>query len=366
MVTMADVARVAGVSPSTVSHVLNGTRAVHDDTRAAVLEAIAATRYRRNAVAASLATSRTTTVGLANSVANNVYFAELVRSVARSARGLGYDVLIEDTQEDPEQELRVLQQLVDRRVDGVLLVPSRGAEREALPFLRRQGVPVVLLDRFVDAEVDQVAPENEASTRLLTEHLADLGHTRVGVVVGLRGIASSEERLRGHLGAVADRGLDASPELVVDGRSDVDAAEGAVLRLMSSPAPPTALVVGNNTMTIGTLRALRALGLRVPQDVALVCFDDFEWSDLFEPRLTAISQDVPALGARGLELVLQRIGGSTAAPRRERVATAFRHRTSCGCGADDADSADNAAGGVPARAGAPGRAPLRRRAPEHP
>jgi LacI family transcriptional regulator len=255
--------------------------------------------------------------------------------VEAGARAAGYSLVVGDTWEDGEQEHRVVQQLVDRRVDGLLLVPSPDAVHLALPFLSSTGVPVVLLDRFVDVDLDQVAPDNHSPTALLTLHLADLGHRRIAFVAGLEGLHTSEERLAGHLEVVADRGLDPDPSLVVRGGSQVDEAEQAVRALLQAHSRPDALVVANNAMTIGTLRALRALGVRVPHDVPLVCYDDFEWSDLFEPRLTAISQDVTAMGARAVELLVDRIGGQAGAPRRERIATTYHHRTSCGCA--DAD-----------------------------
>lgn len=331
MVTMAEVAAVAGVSQSTVSHVLNSTRVVSDQTRGAVLQAIASTGYRRNALAHSLATSRTMTLGLASSAATNPYFADLVRSVESSARAAGYSVVVGDTWEDGAQEQRVVQQLVDRQVDGLLLIPSPQAVHMALPFLASTGVPTVLLDRFTDVDLDQVAPDNEGPTALLTSHLADLGHRRIAMVAGMEGLHSTDERLAGHLKVVAERGLDPDPSLILHGGSQVHSAELAVLGLLATGQRPDAFVVGNNAMTIGTLRALRTLGLQVPKGIALVCYDDFEWSDLFEPSLTAISQDVPAMGARAVELILQRIGGHADSPRRERIPTTYHHRTSCGC-----------------------------------
>ena len=144
------------------------------------------------------------TLGLASSAATNPYFADLVRSVESSARAAGYSVIVGDTWEDGEQERRVVQQLVDRQVDGILMVPSSHAVHMALPFLASTGVPTVLLDRFTDVDLDQVAPDNEAPTALLTTHLADLGHRRIAMVAGLEGLHSTDERLAGHLKVVAD------------------------------------------------------------------------------------------------------------------------------------------------------------------
>jgi LacI family transcriptional regulator len=331
MVTMGDVARLAGVSQTTVSHVLNDTRVVSDASRAAVLQAIAETGYRQNALARSLATSRTMTLGLASTPVSNPYFGDLVQSVERSARAAGYSLVLGDTHDDPAQEEQVVQQLADRRVDGVLLAPSAGAVDGALPFLRSAGLPTVLLDRFADVELDQVAPENRDATALLTDHLADLGHHRIAMVTGLPGLHSSTERLAGYRDVVQRRGLDDDPALVLQGRSDVAAAERAVLEHLAAGHRPTAIVIGNNAMTIGVMKALRHRGLRIPQDVALACYDDFEWADLFEPRLTAIAQDVQAMGTRAVTMMVDRINDPDLPYRRERIAPRYQHRTSCGC-----------------------------------
>lgn len=331
MVTMGDVARLAGVSQSTVSHVLNDTRTVSDASRAAVLRAIADTGYRQNALARSLATSRTMTLGLASTPVSNPYFGDLVQSVERSARAAGYSLLLGDTHDDPDQEQQVVQHLADRRVDGVLLAPSAGAAEGALPFLRAAGLPTVLVDRFAHAELDQVAPENENATSMLTEHLADLGHHRITMVSGLAGLHSSTERLAGYRRVMRRRGLDDDPALVVEGRSSVATAEQAVLDHFAAGHRPSAMVIGNNAMTIGAMKALRRLGVRIPEDVALVCYDDFEWADLFEPRLTAIAQDVQAMGTRAVSMMVDRINDPDLPFRQERIPPRYQHRTSCGC-----------------------------------
>jgi LacI family transcriptional regulator len=204
----------------------------------------------------------------------------------------------------------------------------------ALPFLRSAGMPTVLLDRFAGVELDQVAPENEDATASLVDHLADLGHSRVAMVTGLPGLHSTIERLAGYRRVVRERGLDDDPSLVLAGDSEVTRAERAVLGAFASPDPPSAVVIGNNAMTIGVLKALRTLGLRIPADVAVVCYDDFEWADLFEPRLTAIAQDVGAMGARAVAMMLERLSEPGRPYRQERVVPAFRHRTSCGCPSD--------------------------------
>ena len=328
---MGDVARIAGVSASTVSHVLNGTRNVDAATRSRVEAAIQDTGYRRNVVARSLAAGRTHTVGLSISALTNPYFGSLVHAVERALSDAGYVLIVGDSHDEVSSEKRVTDSLLDRKVDGMIVAPAAGSEHATLPGITRTGTPLVLIDRGVDLGCDQVGPENFSSTRSLTEHLLDLGHRRIGVVRGLAGISSTTERFDGYAAALTDRGIAVDPALIVQGDSSTDVAMREVHSLMAGADRPTALVCLNNAMTIGTLKALNGLGLAIPGDVAFVCYDDFEWSDLFEPRLTAAAQDVGTIGATAVALLLNRIGGEVAAPQRISVPTAFHHRNSCGC-----------------------------------
>lgn len=328
---MGDVARIAGVSASTVSHVINGTRKVDAATRSRVEAAIEETGYRRNVVARSLAAGRTHTVGLSISVLTNPYFGSLVHAVERALSDAGYVLIVGDSHDDVTSEKRVIDSLLDRKVDGMIVAPAAGSERVTLPEIKRAGTPLVLIDRGLDVGCDQVGPENVTSARSLTEHLLELGHRRIAVVRGLAGISSTTERFDGYVAALTDRGISVDAALVLDGDSSTDVAEREVHALMSAADRPTALVSLNNAMTIGSLKAVRSLDLSIPRDVAFVCYDDFEWADLFEPKLTAAAQDVDTIGATAVELLLSRIGGQPAAPQRIRVPTTFRHRNSCGC-----------------------------------
>ena len=331
MKTMGDVARIAGVSASTVSHVLNGTRKVNTATRLRVEAAIEETGYRRNGVARSLAAGRTHTVGLSISALTNPYFGSLVHAVERALSDAGYVLIVGDSHDDVTSEQRVTGSLLDRQVDGMIVAPAAGSERVTLPEITGTGTPLVLIDRGVDAGCDQVGPENFSSTRSLAAHLLELGHRRIAVVRGLAGISSTIERFDGYCAALTDHGVPFDPALVVEGESNTELAEREVHALMSRADRPSALVSLNNAMTIGTLKALRSLGLSIPGDVAFSCYDDFEWSDLFEPRLTAAAQDVETIGATAVELLLRRMRGNDDPPQQIRVPTSFHHRNSCGC-----------------------------------
>jgi LacI family transcriptional regulator len=337
MPTMDDVARLAGVSVSTVSHVLNGTRNVNPATRQRVDAAILEIGYRRNVVARSLAAGRTHTVGLSIAALTNPYFGSLVHAVEERLSEAGYVLILGDSHDEPRSERRVTDSLLDRQVDGMILAPAAGSEFSTIPEIVRSGTPLVLIDRMLDVACDQVGPENDVSAYELTTHLLDAGHRRIAIVRGIEGISSTTERFDGYTRALADRGIELDPGLILDGRSSVEVAESRVRGLMSGPDRPTALVSMNNSMTIGSLKAVRGLGLSIPADLAFVCYDDFEWSDLFEPRLTAAAQDVQTIGRTAADLLLGRIEGREDAPRSIRVPTTFTHRNSCGCTAPSVD-----------------------------
>ncbi|MGW4496143.1 LacI family DNA-binding transcriptional regulator [Streptomyces sp. NPDC004376] len=378
MPTMADVARRAGVSVATVSHVLNDTRPVLPHTRRAVLDAVDALGYTPNTLARSLVTSRTRSIGLAVSAISNPYFTEILQGVEAAALAEGYSLLIADPHDDPEHELKVVQLLRERRVDGMIVAPSARPE-ELVTYLRRQAVPTVFLDRVItrgddgdgggngngDAGggaglvpgdqltsqaggFDQVCAENSEPMARLVTHLADLGHRRIGLIAGLPGLSTTSERITGYRQGLDSAGLPYDADLVVSGSSESAAAERATADLLSRPGAPTALVTANNAMTIGTLRALRERGLSVPDDIALCSFDDFAWADLFSPRLTAIAQPSREMGARAVRVLLDRLAAPDRPTTTVRLPCAFVHRTSCGC-PEEARGVRGAAEGADAR-----------------
>jgi LacI family transcriptional regulator len=327
---MLEVARRAGVSVSTVSHVINETRFVRASTREAVLSAIKKTGYVPNSVARSLTTARSRSLGLIMTVVTNPYFAEVVQGVDEEARRNGYVLLLGDSHETPDQELRLVRDLHQRRVDGLILAPSADAHR-SLRYLRERSIPAVLIDRMADSQFSQVGAENVESTALLVRHLADLGHTRIGMVAGLKGLKTTSERIAGYRLGLQRSRLDFDERLVVDGGSFAEPARLAVGSLLRASLRPSALVVGNNYMTLGTMAAIRGAGLTVPADVALVAFDDFEWAELFSPRLTTMAQPCREMGASAVRLLVSQLGGPAQVPRSIRLAPRFVHRESCGC-----------------------------------
>ncbi|MGY2221150.1 LacI family DNA-binding transcriptional regulator [Pseudomonas gingeri] len=331
MVTMDDVAKIARVSTSTVSHVLNGTRKVSPATVRAVELAIEQLGYIPNTLARSLARSRTHTIGVAISALSNHYFSETVHAIETECAKHGIMMLFVDTHDDPEQELRVVKALHHRRVDGILLAPSSGSRALALDYLLENEIPAVLVDRLVTAGFDQVGVENRRSTEELVRHLIDHGHRRIGFIAGRPGFSTTDERVEGYQAALDKAGLPFDRALLVNGGSDSEPARLATAQLLALQSPPTAIMAANNLMTLGAMHALRDAQVEVPGQMALVGFDDFDWADFFVPRLTLIAQPVKALGAEAVNLLLKRIEAPEAQRQTVHLAPTLRIRNSCGC-----------------------------------
>ncbi|BDT66599.1 ribose operon repressor [Comamonadaceae bacterium OS-1] len=330
MVTMEVVAAAAGVSTTTVSHVINKTRKVHPDTERAVLDAIEKVGYSANHLARALAGAPTRTVGVAISALSNHYFAAVVSAIESECSKSGLMMLLADTHEDPAFELGVVKALHERRVDGILIAPTADPESRTLNYLHSKGVPTVLVDRFMGTTFDQVAVENLQSAKSLVAHLVGLGHRRIAFISGAPGLSTTDERLKGYRLALEEAGLEFQPDLVRSGGSQIAPARAAVQALLSLNPRPTAIMTGNNLMTIGAMHALRDAGLQVPADISLVGFDDFDWADVLTPRLTVIAQPVEELGARAVRLLVRRIANPTARRQSLRLAPALRLRDSAG------------------------------------
>ena len=304
---MKDVAELAGVSASTVSHVLNGTRKVSEDTRERVRLAIEELGYEPNLLAKSLKVSRTFTIGLLISDIQNPFFTSVIRGAEDVALSRGYHLFLCNTDEDPNREDEYVRELSKKRVDG-LIVASSASRRNHTLQLRLEDVPFVFMDREVEGiEADTVSVDNRLGMRLIAEHLTQLGHERVGMVSGPLEKSSGYERYHGLRDALADLGLPLRDSLVRFGDFRVSGGREAAEELLRLPEPPTALVVSNNQMTLGALLAVRELGLRVPDEVSVVSFDDMEWAPLANPPLTALAQPTYEMGATAARILLDKI-----------------------------------------------------------
>jgi DNA-binding LacI/PurR family transcriptional regulator len=339
--TISDVARRASVSPATVSRVLNGDPRVGEAYRTRVLRAVEELDYRPNVLARNLRRQRTATIGVVVPDIENPHFGELVRSVEDQAFDAGYRVLVCNTDETPEKQRAYLEALIDERVLGVIISPSDpgGEQISRLLDLR---IPIVACDREVtDPRADAVLADNVKAMRIATDVLVAEGHERIAFIGGRTDVETGAERQAGY--EMGMRAAELEP-LVVDGDFRLERAEAAVAGLLEREPRPTALIVGNNLMTLGALRAVRAAGLRVPTDIALLGVDDPPWSALVDPPLTTLAQPVRAMAADAMELLLQRVTGAREHPRR--IVHPFELRTRASTGRPPSPSRR---GSVPAR-----------------
>jgi len=333
-VTIRDVARAAGVSTATAARALGGYGHASPAARRKVSESARRLGYRPNVVARALVSRATTTVGLVVGDIENPFFAAAARGLADVMDAHGYTVLLANADEDAGRERRAVDALRARQVDGMVVVPAPGASPEHLAELVAAGVPLVLLDRVVvGVAADSVLARNVAGARAAVAHLAGLGHRRIGVVSDSPEITSSAERIQGYRQALRATGIAPEPGLISIGGPTRDDGEAAALRLLDRPDRPTAVFTANNFMTVGALRAARSLGLRIPEDVALVGFDDLDWTTLVQPPVTVVRQPVADLGRVAGERLLRRLEGDAGPPKRIRLDANLIVRGSCGAGA---------------------------------
>jgi LacI family transcriptional regulator len=306
--TIRDVAARAGVAPITASRALNNSGYVSEDARARVEKAAAELKFVPNMLARSLRSQKTHTLALVVTDIANPFWTTVARGVEDVANAAGFHVIFCNTDESEAKQERYLSMLLRRRVDGVLLVPATSSGA-AVRMLQAQRVQVVVLDRRVPGSaVDVVRGASTDGARRLTQHLIELGHRRIAIFSGPESVSVSRERVAGYTQALAAAGIEADPSLVYHGPFTVEGGFAMAQALLARPAlQATALFAANNFIAIGVLRALREAGLRVPEDISLVVFDDLPDTYTWEPFLTVAAQPAYELGKTATTLLLQRL-----------------------------------------------------------
>lgn len=332
MATIVDVARLAGVSTSTVSHVVNNTRPVGEETAARVLAAIEKTGYRQDTLARSLRRSRTDSVGLVVSNVSQPAFAEMVRGVEQHATEAGYTLLLANSGEDKDRERKALAALTARRVDGLIVAPAAGSSWRELQQIRKAGTPVVLMDRTSNLGADMVGVENTAPMRDLVLHMIGHGHRRIALAAGDLAVSTIAERYQGYLDALEEAKIKPVDQYALTGSGLAEDSRADARRLFDLRRPPTAIVATSTETAAGVLEAAGDLGLSTPRDFAFATFDGFAYADLFEPRITTITQPGFDIGVTAMQLLLNRLNGaSTSRGKTVRLKPDTAYRDSCGC-----------------------------------
>ncbi len=330
MATIKEVAALAGVSSATVSHVINGTRYVSEGVREQVLTAMNTLDYRPNALAASLRSGVTHTLGLIIPDSANPFFAELGHCIENAAFKAGYSVILCNTENDLHKELLYMDVLTKKLVDGMIFVAA-GENVDTFKNLVDLDIPVVVLDRnYEGIDLEVVSTDNCQGGLLATNHLISLGHTRIGCVSGPSKINPSSKRLDGYLDALQANGIEVGPQLIVQGDFHPESGYAAGRKLLSLPEPPTAIFACNDLMAMGVIKAASSLGLRVPEDLAVVGYDDIELASYTNPPLSTIRQPKVEMGLTALQIILDRINTKDSAHQKIQLPVSLIVRSSCG------------------------------------
>lgn len=326
--TISDVARQAGVSTATVSRHLSGQPV---RSHAAIVDAISELDFRPSALARSLKSGRTRSIGVAVPDVTNPFFAAVVMGIESACREDGYHVFLCNTEESSEREHSVLSELYGR-VDGIILAPAI-EDAEAADALRRADVPIVFLDREITdcADFDSVVVDNAGGARQAAEYLLELGHERIAMIGGPLNTTPGRGRHEGFMAALAEAGLEMAPDLLQIGDFRQASGYQAALRLLGIRPAPTAIFAANNAMAMGALHAFHEMHVRLPAELSFLSFDDLELGELLAPPLTTVSRPMREQGVLAMRLLRSRLeeGGDRLERRRTVLATHLNVRGSC-------------------------------------
>lgn len=305
MPTIYDVARIAGVSTSTVSHVLNNTRYVSDDTKRRVHVAMEQLRYRPNSLARGLVRQETRTIALI--VADNVnpFFAELARAIEDYGFAAGYNVILCNSDRTTSKELAYLDMLISKRVDGIVYT-TMSTHSDQLQPLVDNNIPLVTFEREYD-QIDAVLLDNVQAGYDATKHLIDLGHRRIACICGPDAKTRSHARIRGYEQALIEAGITPDPRLIQPGDWTIQSGQKGARQLFDLPSPPTAIFASNDLMAIGALTFLHERGVAVPEMVSVIGLDNIAMSEFACPPLTTVATPIAEVGQRLWQLLLDRI-----------------------------------------------------------
>lgn len=345
--SLVDVARAAGVSTATAGRALGGYGPVSEAARSKVAAAAEALGYTTNSLARSMITGHTHIIGVVVPDVANPFFATALRGISDVVNPAGFEVQLANTGRDPASEKRALHVMSQQRVDGAIVAPAHPDRGAHIQQLVRTGLPVVLLDRQARGVTngDSVAIENELAAQQAVEHLLDLGHQRIAIVTEADGTATpgmpqtrrktllpSAQRLLGYLAALEAAGLPSHAAWVATATYDRTSAHAATTKLLKLEEPPTAVLCTDNVLASGALRAIQDEGLRIPDDISLIGFDDEPWTTLVRPELTVVEQPTYHLGVEAGQQLLARMESTAPStkPRHIRLQAHLIIRDSTG------------------------------------
>ena len=306
-VTIKDVAQEAGVSITTVSHVINQTRNIDPKTKERVLEVLNQLDYHPNMAARSLRSGKTKTIGLILPDISNLFFAEVARKIEDYGYQHGYSVILGNSDNDPVKQESYIHTLIAKQVDGVIFIAAGGEEHDLRPFFDNK-IPVVVADRDVPLELaDVVLLDNEQAGFEATRHLIDLGHRTIACITGPNNVTPSMQRFEGYKRALQDYGIPFQPDLVEAGNFQFMSGEVGMQKLLKNPHKPSAVFVLNDMMAIGAITAAHKAGLSVPADLSIVGFDNIEIASAVNPALTTMAQPIDDIAQKATNMLIERL-----------------------------------------------------------
>lgn len=331
-VTITEVARLAGVSLGTASHVLNNTSSVSEKLRKRVLDAVQELNYTPNLVARSLRSKATGTVGVIVSNLENPFFTEVAQAIQDTVYKLGYHVIICSSYEDPNVERGHILTLLSKQVDGLVIAPT-GEQNDLLATLNKEGVPMVIVSRRLqNLRVPAVISDNVDGCRKATNHLLERGYRRIGILLHDKGASVSNDQLTGYRDALTASGKKYDENLVGWTRNNVESGVELTEKLMQVSDPPTAVICSTAMLTIGTLEYIRSRKLSCPDDLAVIGFGNMPWARVMSPRLSHVTQPTLEIGKQTVQQLLSVMKGKL----EDQVPVivlpcGFDHGETCGC-----------------------------------
>ncbi len=316
MATMKDVARVAGVSTSTVSHVINNNRFVSEAIREKVTAAIDSLNYAPSALARSLKLNQTRTIGMLLTASSNPFYAEVVRGVERSCYERGYSLILCNTDGDAERMNRSMETLLQKRVDGLLLMCTENHRPSQDAISRYPSLPIVMMDWAPFGAANDVIQDNALLGGVMaTEYLISQGYQRIACITGPLDKTTAVQRLDGYRQAMHQAGLPVLPGYEVIGDFEFASGLPTMEQLLALPQRPEAVFASNDAMAVGVYQALYKEGLRVPDDIAVIGYDDIQLAQYMTPPLTTIHQPKDSLGELAIDALLHRLKEPEAEPQ---------------------------------------------------
>lgn len=333
-VTIKDIAKFAGVSVGTVSKVLNSRGNVKEDLRVRVQAVVDKFNYRPSSIARGMKINKTNTIGLIIPKISNTFYVQVIELIEKEVHDHRCTLLLGNTNEDVDHEIRMLRTFSTMRVDGLILA-STGRHQESkiqseIATYHDLNIPVVLISRRLPyIDIDTVELENRQGAYEATRYLIENGHRRIGIISSSSHTSAGTERIDGYMQALEEYRIPYESALVHQGGLSLNSGHEICHRLMALPEPPSAIFVGSNFQLLGTLEALKENGVDIPEDISLICFDDTRWSLFANPPLTVIEPDAVTFSKSAVDMLFDRIDGAYDGPfRRKRVQTRLVIRNS--------------------------------------